>query len=86
MEPTVTIRSNLADLIAKKSARDGELITIDQLVRETGIARNTIKRYMRSGEGSFNGQNVAVLCRYLGCEIGDLLKVVDLGESDSTDT
>ena len=83
MEPTATIRINLAPLVALKSKRDGgEPITIDQLVRETGIARNTIKRYMRSGKGGFNGENIGTLCRYLGCEIEDLLKVVDIDEAD----
>jgi len=83
-ESTVTIRSNLADLVAQKGKREGKKIPIAHVARDTGIALNTIKRYLRGGEGSFNGPNVAILCRYLGCEIGDLLKIVDVGESADT--
>lgn len=82
MKNAPTVRSNLASLVALKAIQEGEHITIAQLVRDTGIALNTIKRYLRNGEGAFNGHHVATLCKYLGCEIGDLLKIVDARESD----
>jgi len=84
MENTVTLQSNLAKLIALKAEQDGEQITISQLSRDTKLAMNTVKRYLRGGDGVFDGRAVAILCKYLRCEVGDLLKIVDVGESADT--
>jgi len=77
MENTVTVRSNLATLITLKGERDGEKITISQLARDTGLAMNTVKKWLRGNHDYFEGHAVAILCKYLECEIGDLLKIVE---------
>lgn len=85
MQNTATIRSNLAELVALKFKEQGEEINISQISRDTKLAMNTVKRYLRGGDGVFDGRAVAILCKYLGCEVGDLLKIVDVGESDSAE-
>jgi DNA-binding Xre family transcriptional regulator len=83
MHGSVTLQSNLADLIAAKAKRQGEEITISQISRDTKLAMNTVKRYLRGGDGVFDGRAVAILCRYLECEVGDLLKVVEIAEGQN---
>lgn len=81
MKNSVTVRSNLESLITAKAQREGGRITISDIVAETRLSTNTVKRYLRGGEGGFDGHAVAVLCQYLGCEIGDLLEIVNGGKS-----
>lgn len=76
-----TVRCNLANLVARKGEHDGEKITIAQLSRDTGLALNTTKKYLRGGHDYFDGRTIAVLCRYLDCKIDELLEIVAVGES-----
>lgn len=85
MEDTLTVRSNLAPLIAAKAEREGEKITIARIAGDTRLSVNTVKRYLRGGEGVFDGHAVAVLCNYLGCKIEDLLQIVNTGQSVDAD-
>lgn len=86
VKDTSTVRSNLAVLVAAKAKRDGlEAITIAEIVAETRLATNTVRRYLRGGEGGFDGHSVAVLCRYLECKLEDLLEIVDAGKPSGTD-
>lgn len=86
MKDTSTVRSNLAPLIVAKAKREGrQNIPISEIVAETRLATNTVKRYLRGGEGGFDGHSVAILCQYLECNIEDLLEIVDGGQSAGKD-
>lgn len=86
MKDTATVRSNLPALIAAKvKERGGEEITIAEIVAETRLATNTVRALMRGSGSRFDGHTVAVMCKYLGCRIEDLLKIVDGGESEDTE-
>lgn len=80
VKDTSTVRSNLAVLVEAKAKRDGrETIPISEIVAETRLATNTVRRYLYGGEGGFDGHSVAVLCKYLECKIEDLLEIVESG-------
>lgn len=82
MDSTATVRSNLATLVILKGEREGEKVTIAEIARETGIALNTVKKYLRAEHTHFDGRVVAALCKYLGCRLEDLLEIADVGESE----
>ena len=72
------VRSNTLVLMAAKAQREQRRLTLKRVADETGIsyytlnaiAHDTIKEYPRAA--------LAALCEYFGCDIGDLLTVVDL--------
>ncbi len=64
------IVSNLAVVMAKKRVR-----TVEELYVQTGISRAALSRlYYGRGEG-VHFSTLDGLCRYLGCDVGDLLHV-----------
>jgi DNA-binding Xre family transcriptional regulator len=85
MKDTSTLQSNLAALIANKSKERGEEITMAEVAAETRLAPGTIRLLMRGSATRFDGHTIAVLCKYLGCRVEDLLKIVDGGKSSGND-
>jgi DNA-binding Xre family transcriptional regulator len=75
VEGKVIIRSNLAQLITQKSEQDGVPLSQYRLSQETGIALNTVKRYLREAPASFDNNVVSAFCEYFQCQVGDLLIV-----------
>jgi len=75
------VKSQLRILLAQKSHREGRTISLREVVRETGVpistvmgmANNTIKRVPIEELGD--------LCRYLDCEVGELLKFEEVAEA-----
>lgn len=62
----------------------GRRITMDELGRDTGISRSTLKRM-----ANLRGYNVEIsavdaLCRYFKCQPGDLLEYVPDGQVGRT--
>lgn len=80
MEGQLVVRTNLAQLIKQKGEREGKRLTLHRLQKETGIALNTIKRWMHEAPGSYDNSVMSAFCEYFGCEIGDLLKAVDIND------
>lgn len=68
------MRSQLRVLLAQKEQREGRSISLREVVRTTevpistvmGMANNTLKRVPLD--------ELNILCEYLGCEVGDILK------------
>ncbi|MGR5410846.1 helix-turn-helix domain-containing protein [Vibrio sp. PNB22_8_2] len=52
-------------------------LKISDVVRESGINRNTITRLYHETNNRIDFDTLERLCRYLGCEISDLLEIVD---------
>ncbi|MBL1136877.1 MAG: helix-turn-helix transcriptional regulator [Chloroflexi bacterium] len=43
------------------------------VAEETGISLSSIQAYANNTVTRFDADKLAILCEYLGCEIGDLL-------------
>jgi len=78
------VRSNLQQLIALKAARDGRRITARTVVLETGLNKHTVYALVHNTLKEYPGDAIATLCDYLGCEIGDLLSLVERPETEPT--
>lgn len=52
-------------------------LKISDVVRDTGINRGTVTRLYHETAERVELDVLDVLCRYLGCAVGDLLEVVE---------
>ncbi|MGF1794233.1 helix-turn-helix transcriptional regulator [Photobacterium profundum] len=57
-------------------------LKIADVVRESGINRNTITRLYHETNNRIDFDTLEMLCRYLNCEIGELLEIIDDDEQE----
>lgn len=70
------VRSKLKELVARKERERGESITGETIAEATGLNVGTVSRWMQPKPlQRIDGDVVARLCVYLGCELGDLLYI-----------
>ena len=68
--------SRLNILVAEKESREGRRITQREIVAATGLNPNTVSRWMSPEPiEQFTSKTVVPLCRFLECQIGDLLHI-----------
>ncbi len=66
------IKCHLSKLMGEKKLK------IVDVARETGVNRGTITRLYHETANRIELDVIETLCRYLGCEIGDLFEIVDV--------
>ncbi|MCQ1061168.1 helix-turn-helix domain-containing protein [Photobacterium sp. DNB23_23_1] len=52
-------------------------LKIADIVRDAGINRNTVTRLYHETNNRIDFDTLEKLCRYLDCQVGDLLEVID---------
>ncbi|WP_258807629.1 helix-turn-helix transcriptional regulator [Pseudidiomarina sp. CB1] len=65
------VKCNFAELLATKKLK------ISDVVRDTGINRKTATRLFHETNSRIDYETLEKVCRYLDCEIGDLLVLED---------
>ncbi len=70
------IRFRLSELIAEKAFREGRRVEKQEVALATGIHRVTLAKMQNSRGYNATLANVDLLCRYFGCEVGQLLVYV----------
>lgn len=70
------IRVMLKQQLDEKSFREKRRITLQEVSDTTGISRATLSRIANTPGYNTSTDHVDLLCEYLGCELGDLLKRV----------
>ncbi|WP_089139524.1 helix-turn-helix domain-containing protein [Vibrio rumoiensis] len=70
------ITCNLSTLLGARKLK------ISDVVRETGINRSTITRLYHETNNRIDFDTLEKLCRFLDCEVGELLEVTDSEDSD----
>ncbi|MCH8493005.1 MAG: helix-turn-helix transcriptional regulator [Idiomarina sp.] len=65
------IKCNFAELLGARKLK------ISDVVRETGINRSTLTRLYHETTSRIDFETLETLCRFLECDVGELLKVVD---------
>ena len=73
----MTIYNRLKILIAEKEFREDRKLTYRTISEETGISTSTLTLYMRQGVGAFDTGTIETLCKYFGCQPGDLIVYAD---------
>lgn len=70
------IRFKLKELIAEKEFRDNRVITMAEIAKETGIHRATLSKIANERGYNTGTENVARLCRFFDCEVGDVMQYI----------
>jgi len=65
------IKCNFAEMLGARKLK------ISDVVRETGINRSTLTRLYHETTSRIDFETLETLCRFLECEVGELLEVVD---------
>lgn len=69
------MRCYLKVLVAGKEMREGRTISLRKVAIETGVREYTVYGFANNTLKEYPADAVAKLCEYLGCEVGDLLKL-----------
>lgn len=69
----MAIQNRLKILLAQKELRENRKLTYRSVARETGLAIDTITAYMTQRVNRFDKSTLETLCKYLDCNVGDLL-------------
>lgn len=71
------IRFRLAELVADKAFRERRVIALSEIAEQTGIHRATLSKIANQPGANVGTDIVDKLCKYFGCQPGDLLTFVD---------
>jgi DNA-binding Xre family transcriptional regulator len=72
------IVSRFSELLAIKARREGRKISKRQVGIETNLPKKTIDRYANNHVTRFDESSVLALCKYLDCNVGDLLVIEEI--------
>ena len=71
------IRFFLRERMADKGFQENRRITLDDVVLDTGISKNTLSRISSTKGYNTTTENLDRLCKYFGCSLSDLAVYVD---------
>jgi len=71
------IRFRLAELIADKSFKERRVVTVSEIAQATGIHRATLSKVANQPGANIGTEIIDKLCRYFGCQPGELMSYVD---------
>lgn len=70
-----TVNSYLRVLVAQKEVRESRKLPIRTITAESGASRSAIQRLLNNSIKNVPLDDLARLCVWLPCEVGDLLKL-----------
>ena len=71
------IRFRLVELVADKAFRERRVIALSEIAEQTGIHRATLSKIANQPGANVGTDIVDKLCKYFGCQPGDLLTFVE---------
>lgn len=71
------IRFRLAELIADKTFKERRAVSLTEISSATGIHRATLSKIVNQPGVNIGTEIVDKLCKYFGCQPGDLLMYLD---------
>ncbi len=71
------IRFRLAELIADKSFKERRVVTVSEIAQATGIHRATLSKVANQPGANIGTEIIDKLCRYFGCQPGELMTFVE---------
>lgn len=71
------IRFRLAELIADKSFKERRVVTVSEIAQATGIHRATLSKVANQPGANIGTEIIDKLCRYFGCQPGELMTFID---------
>ena len=77
------IRFRLTELIADKAFRERRVVALTDVAQATGIDRATLSKMANQPGANIGTEIVDKLCRYFGCQPGELMTYIDEGGTDA---
>ena len=71
----VIVKSYLKILLAEKEMREHRTISLRKLIEESGASASTVNRLANNTIRRLPLDDLATICTYLECEIGELLRL-----------
>jgi len=71
------IRFRLNELYAEYQLKHGRRLTVAELSEGTGLNRMTLSRMQNSPGYNTSTDTVEKICRFFGCQVQDLMVIVD---------
>ena len=71
------LKFKFKQLLAEKEFNDGQVVTITDVAKATGINRMTLSKIANKRGYSTVTDNIDKLCAYFGCEVSDLVEYVE---------
>lgn len=71
------IRFRLAELVADKAFKERRVVPLSEIAEATGIHRATLSKMANQPGANIGTDIIDKLCRYFGCQPGELLMFVD---------
>lgn len=68
-------QSHLRALVAEKSRREGRRLSVRLIAVESGASRSAVELLLRNAISRVPLGDLALLCRWLQCQPGDILKL-----------
>jgi putative transcriptional regulator len=72
----ILIRFRLAELIADKAFKERRAVSLSEIAEATGIHRATLSKMANQPGANIGTEILDKLCRYFGCQPGDLMTYV----------
>lgn len=69
------VRCHLKVLLAQKEMREHRSISLRKVAQETGVREYTVYGFANNTLREYPATAIVKLCEYLGCQVGDLLKL-----------
>lgn len=76
------MKSNLSILMGQKSQREGRRITLRTVADETKLTKHTVYKIADNSIKEYPKVAIERLCQYFGCELHELLTLVDTPEPE----
>ena len=70
------IRFRLSELLTDLNFRTGQRIEWQDVAQATGINRSTLSKMLNKRGYNATTNNIDVLCRFFGCQVGDVMQYV----------
>ena len=71
------VNSKLSILVAGRRIRDGRAPSIRTIAAESGASVSTVQRLINNSMKRVPLDDLAKLCKYFSCQVGDILEYVD---------
>ncbi|MEJ5209550.1 helix-turn-helix transcriptional regulator [Denitratimonas sp. CY0512] len=71
------IRFRLPELIADKAFKERRVVPLAEVAQATGVHRATLSKIANQPGANIGTDVIDKLCRYFGCQPGDLLTYVE---------
>ena len=80
---TTVIRFRLSELLAERAFKEGRRIEWQDVAEGAGIHRTTLSRMLNVRGYNASASNLDGLCRYFGCQVGELAEYVADADLDA---